>query len=80
MTSAQTCLTGKGNEWSLLFRWEALLASSTERHFTLDATRAGPYRHAKRYSTFGLGMAEIPAASSMCYLNSAAVVLHIDLG
>jgi hypothetical protein len=32
-------------EWFLLFRWEALLASSTERLFTLDATRAGPYSH-----------------------------------
>jgi hypothetical protein len=34
----------------------------------------------KRYSTFGLGMALLPAASSMCYPNSAAVVLYIDLG
>jgi hypothetical protein len=35
----------------------------------------------KRYSTFGFGMALLPAASSMSDPTSAAaVVLHIDLG
>jgi hypothetical protein len=46
-------------EWFLLFRWEALLASSTEWRFTLGATRAGPYSHDRYqgYSAFAFGMA-----------------------
>ncbi len=42
-----TRLAGKGttSRVVLLFHWEALLASSTERRFTLAATSAGPYSY-----------------------------------
>jgi hypothetical protein len=65
----------------LLFHWEGLLASSTERIFTLDATRAGPYSHVSYQEILNIWVWDIPfpAASSMREPNSAAVLLHIAL-
>jgi hypothetical protein len=69
-----TRLAGKGttSRVVLLFRREALLASSTERLFTLSATRAGPYRHDSFQEILenGLGTAHFPTASSVSDLVS----------
>jgi hypothetical protein len=66
-------------EWFLLFLWEALLVSSTERRFTLDATRAGPYSHDSYQGILDIRVWEglVPAASGISDPSSAAVILHI---
>jgi hypothetical protein len=62
-------------EWFLLFRREALLASSTERRLTLDATRAGPCRHDSSQGILDIRVWDglIPAASSISDPSSAEV-------